>query len=528
MMRFDISCLRDHRSQRGAVTIFTAVLILLLMTLMLFYAARVGLFEQRVSANDLRQKLAFQAAEAGLDYALEFMLARTNRMTSKASEATPYLDADGNLNYYSGWFAEGSTLWAACPDAPGTDHPCGGEVAGGATGSFYYDDPATTTEDQYDALPLDAALLGNLPPGTEVRVTAVICPRELGDPTCLGDAGISEPDDTDAPPMRFSIWLLAYGYSDCNDNDADGQIDLPDECSGRANVARPVGSLGSFNGSPNVPLVSKNSIPAQGTAEVVPNPNGGGEGVPLSIWSNDRPNLGDSCPPLDPDGSAGDALSVQGSFKTCELHEWYGVDARPDNHRCNQPTCQCDYPGPEPISYRQGADEVIGIDVISDPLFPCDLFQYYFGYPSSEYQAVKSAATVIDDCSVLNEASEGFFWFSGSTCTLGNVGTINNPVILVSAADSLTRIGANNHFYGILYLANVEDPDGDAAFQPGGGATVYGAVIVDVLFNTSGAGGTFRIVYDEVALMGAGGAGGIGRISGGWHDFGLPQFNWEP
>ena len=56
----------NHRNrQTGGMTIFTAVLVLIVLTLMIFYAARVGLFEQAVSANDVRQKLAFHAAGFG-------------------------------------------------------------------------------------------------------------------------------------------------------------------------------------------------------------------------------------------------------------------------------------------------------------------------------------------------------------------------------------------------------------------------------------------------------------------------------
>ena len=41
--------------QRGVLTTFTGVLILVLLTLMMFFAVRVGMFEQRVSSNDARQ-----------------------------------------------------------------------------------------------------------------------------------------------------------------------------------------------------------------------------------------------------------------------------------------------------------------------------------------------------------------------------------------------------------------------------------------------------------------------------------------
>ena len=51
------------------ITTFTGVLILVLLTLMMFFAIRVGVFEQRVSSNEMRQKLAFHAAASAIDHA---------------------------------------------------------------------------------------------------------------------------------------------------------------------------------------------------------------------------------------------------------------------------------------------------------------------------------------------------------------------------------------------------------------------------------------------------------------------------
>ena len=66
-MRHNIeSFMRRRNRQTGGLTVFTAVMVLILLTLMIFYAARVGLFSQRISANEVRQKIAFNAAEAAV------------------------------------------------------------------------------------------------------------------------------------------------------------------------------------------------------------------------------------------------------------------------------------------------------------------------------------------------------------------------------------------------------------------------------------------------------------------------------
>ena len=54
---------RNLERQSGGITIFTGIFVLILMTLMLLYASRVGLFEQRVSSNEMRQKIAFHNAD---------------------------------------------------------------------------------------------------------------------------------------------------------------------------------------------------------------------------------------------------------------------------------------------------------------------------------------------------------------------------------------------------------------------------------------------------------------------------------
>ena len=88
-------------------------------------------------------------------------------------------------------------------------------------------------------------------------------------------------------------------------------------------------------------------------------------------------------------------------------------------------------------------------------------------------------------------------------------------------------MNGNTEFFGILYISDVEDSDGNAYFKPGGGATVYGAVVVDVLFSQSALAGTFKVVYNEAGLLNAGGQGALGGLAGGWRDFGLPQIVWQ-
>ncbi len=107
--------------QRGALTIFSAALILILMTIVLVYATKVSMYETRVSGNEVRQKEAFHVAEAAIEQGMMYMLANTNVILSTRVNVFP----DGN-----GTFTKDGWLSAAvirdgllCPARPGFDTP---------------------------------------------------------------------------------------------------------------------------------------------------------------------------------------------------------------------------------------------------------------------------------------------------------------------------------------------------------------------------------------------------------------------
>ena len=175
------------RYQSGVMTIFTGVLMLVLLTLMMFFAIRVGVFEQRVSANELRQKLAFHSAESGIHHAKEFFRANSVLIASETTDLLP----DGT----DGWLSADGLRWRPCSDAPGVDlsdgqqgnHPCFADSGYREDGTtlhreemFYYsNDPGAGTETKATwALPFDT---GAILPGTSeiVDVFALLCVLEV-------------------------------------------------------------------------------------------------------------------------------------------------------------------------------------------------------------------------------------------------------------------------------------------------------------------------------------------------------------
>jgi len=462
----------------------------------MFFAVRVGVFEQRVSTNEVRQKLAFHTAESGIQHAKEFFLANGPLLVSD--------QVDVLTSGADGWLAgPPDERWQQCsPDdldpetGRGKEHPCFGEANPAQRLETYY-----YWFDNSTVLPLNT---GDIIPGSTEAVTveALLCMLELDEDAAVPVQGCNT-DRAIADGSYFMITLLARGQADCDGG----------SCNAEALVSDQIANFGATGGgnSPQVPLTVKGSFPPEGNVEVAANPNAGGTGVPISLWMNN--NL--SC-------SSGEVFDPQsGAWATCEMHEWYGVDARPDDLLCTS-NCSCTHA--EAMSYTDDETNttVMGIDLVLDDNFPCDLFQFYFGVPRSNYQSVKAYSKIISDCDSLGPDSFGIYWVSGPSCqiTAGTtIGSPDHPVLLITAA-SETRFNGVANLFGVLFVTDVEDAN--AALVTLGTLTVYGSVINDA---TKGSYlGTFIVVWAEDVTEKAGNSGGLGGVIGGWSDF---HKDWE-
>jgi hypothetical protein len=171
----------------------------------------------------------------------------------------------------------------------------------------------------------------------------------------------------------------------------------------------------------------------------------------------------------------------------------------------------------ESLSYTASNDDVLGIDLIADADFPCDLFQFYFGVPRANYEIVKGYSKIISDCSGLGADSFGIYWVTGTDCDINantQVGSPGAPVMLISAATE-TRINGGANIFGTLFITDVEDSN--AQIVSTGTNTVYGSVIVDGIIGSYN--GTFQVVWNENIANKAGNGGGLGSVLGGWSDF---------
>lgn len=500
-------------TQKGGITIFSAVLILILLTEMVLYAVQTGVFEQRKSGNELRQKIAFHVADAGIQAAKKFMLVNVNtKLVAASSGAGAWLEQGG-----------ADQRWFPCPVLTGKgEHPCYAESGNAGLndttfrdGSYFFgidaDGDADISADEM-RLPLDPDAMGTADPTNKVELYALLCMLDIDrsqDPIVRG----CTTDPARQDKRYFMITLLARGQADCDTNGAN--------CTAEALVSDKVGSFGpgGGEGGPGVPLTARTNVPLSGTVEIVPNPNAGGVGVPISSWVNLNP----ACPlnedPISP---------ISGSYSTCERHEFYaqadfpvGDPAVPevDDYKCPTNNCSCDRNEDRLLTYAQGNDREIGIDIVPDPLFPCDLWLYTFGIPKSNYlEAIAQnvpAGNSLTSCSSLNADSRGTYWISGSQCTLQDqVGTAEFPVFLIITTSD-TRVNAGADVFGVMFVSDVEDPD--AQFTGNGRATIYGAAVMDA--DMKNFNGTFQIVYLENVVESLLEEGGLGPVAGGWTDF---------
>jgi len=241
-------------------------------------------------------------------------------------------------------------------------------------------------------------------------------------------------------------------------------------------------------GTPDSAITVSGTIGVGGAFTIGANPNGGGIGVPLSVWSNDEVTLG-------------------GNGATCGLEEF-------DGGYC---------PGSPYSDSTLEAADILDHDATG---FPPDLLDYTFGVASSNYQELKDQAEVLSDCSSLpnvgTSITTGFYWIEGA-CTLNAnkiIGSVDEPVIIV-VEDGLTKLNGGATIFGLVFAFETT-PGSGGDVQMVGGATVKGAFISD--HDIGGTGGTFNTRYDADVLGNISQAGGpklstVEIIPGSWKDF---------
>jgi Tfp pilus assembly protein PilX len=486
--------------QRGLSTLIIAILLLAVVTIITLFAARIAVSEQRQSGNEYRYKIAFQVAEAGLNQSMEFVKMSTTPMLSSVS---------------GGWLFAGDPHWQPCSNA---------------LPSTMAVDPCLAEPDSARRANMYRYVGNNASAKTGILPTAGVMPK-LGVSTTTNDvdgftagynayATLCRLDMTDPDNPRCALnptngdtfYVTIVSQGTLNDENAN------------AVVKQSFGTFRLLGAAPAAPLIAAGTSVGLGNAQIIPNPDAAGFGLPVSIWSKGN---------ADVDSGA--------SFASCQLGEWldnYGNPAPSAtdllNGVCASCTCNGMCPGygllsgnaascPAADNFLEGED-ILDVDsgtsdavpkLVDSKYFPPDLFAYTFGVPSSSATSYLDAnATKITACSALTAASAGLYWYTGTTnCAVGTAGSLQNPVVLVSNMPVV--MGAGDTFYGIIYVREGVDAD---LLKATGGPQIYGSVILE---GSAKMAGNPTIVYNKAVLNNIRNSPAFvryGPVPGSWSD----------
>jgi len=389
--------------QRGVATLFVSLMLLIAVTLLVMFAARVGILDQRISGNEYRHKEAFSNAEAGLDQAASYLRVHAALHDGNATDG-----------------------WVICN--AGDAFPC---TITGAT-----------------MVLKDAG--GNYLPATTSA-------------------------DSSAYLVKTATGTIAAGEGQSNDTTGAARVQVE---YAKTSLLTPG----------HIPPLMIPSGTLSGNFNIVPDPNGGGPGVPISVWATDT---------LD---------TVGANWKTCDHGEYKdggevcmdtkgnGIAGEGDDWLA----CSCD-------AERSSSGNVNEDIVLYDSGFPTSPFAYVFGgeediaagnTTAAEFRAeIKSRAEatglVLADCSAIDAEFNALnrpalVWVTGD-CAIGSnitVGNRVNPIILVVEGE--LRVNAGAEVWGILF--------GWTDFVLNGGPVIHGSAISEIPSDLTN--GTYYQVYD--------------------------------
>lgn len=418
--------------QKGMATLTVTVVILVIVTLMVFFATKVGILDQRMAGNEVRYKEAFAQAEAGLDFA-------TQRFNSEFTRLYDGSDTATVASSLATILANSQVVNAT--EADGTS-PESGE------GSFTVSIANT------------GASFGSIP---------------------------------------------VYNFVSTGTG-ADG--------TGTATVQRQIAMSSALGGKvPDIPIIVGGAVGTGGTFNIVGNPNGGGPGIPVSIWTGPA--------------SSGNDIEMSGSSATCHIQFYDGNNA------------QCSNPSGNSELLSQGDNTTLSSyspdkpDLLpNDPNFPPDLFKFVFGLDRAVWLTKKNEAEshgqVVSSCAPIvslgtNAGTNFSLWWITGDCDTGSnaeIGTDDKPVILV-IDDSVLTMRAGTIVHGIVFIFNNPDNAATPSASMSGSPEIQGSFISDV--GGAGMTGSYSVVYNPDVVHSFSNGGGsnftIAYIPGSWRDF---------
>lgn len=311
------------RSRQSGAALLVAVVLLLLAGLLTLLALNIGVFEQRSTANDLRAKTVREVAEAGLAQGFEYLMRQHPSLM------------------------EGSS-WVKC-DTADTTFPCGAVEQFEPDGTT----PRRATMYKWTGTGASGAVVDTFP--SELTSRMLPLAKTI---TTVGGFSVNY----GVAPLLCYVAPASANPTDpvrCTTLDAasDQRVvtfvsvgSIKNE-SARTTLVQTVGRYNLFDGATGLPpIIAAGSVDITGGLQIVTNPNAGGTGVPVSVWTRKD-------------------VIKHGTPNTCYADEFFRFGAKqnsPPTFYQNTVVCDdCNCNGDASLSYdKSGNIQDEGIDIL--------------------------------------------------------------------------------------------------------------------------------------------------------------------
>jgi hypothetical protein len=458
--------LQTVRAQRGVGSVLVVMVLFFVVSLMAAYASRNLIFEQKISANQARATMAFEAADAGI----EWTLAQLNGgvMNGSCGDATPtdsfqqrYLTVDtyGNFTRRN---RNPIDSWPTCV-FNGTDWTCR------CPSDAVLDPPDSTGNGPFPAF--------RVWPATKEPLSSAVAPY---DPVTFPRPG-----------------MIAVGTAGCSV--------LPASAASNCLSFLPRGGFGEGVGTTRVYLALRSGLvvppAAPVTARGTVTPSNANPAIKLKLVNEDEVSGGFTI------NSGGVANPLLFDAKTLGGTPGPASFADQDSRLVALNTVST---GPAPLSAGER------------------MFVAVFGMKRQTYRDQPGLRVCRSPCdtaavnALLANNPNRVIWVEGNLVVDGHttIGTTAAPALLVIDGNTLT-LGDDVRINGFVYLAGatstVRLPSGDANIR---GALVAEGDLVTTYAATPGPGEELTITYDAAVLSRLRTTyGSWVRVVGGWRDF---------
>jgi hypothetical protein len=475
-------------------TLLVALMILVVLTVIVMLSTNVGIFEQKMAVNENRARLVEQAAEYALNLGGEYLKGKRNVIISNTAG--------------SGWLATtvaNGRRWASCAGidiVANPTHVCAAEKNPGRRAELYYYSTDGTADSALDYRSLTPSASELETSGVGGTSAFAVTTTELHALLCRIDSTLSTPACRANPVAgnRIAVTLVA-------------SVTMAGENSASI-VKETWATYSASNATSSAPIVAAGAFNGNGDATIVTAPNGGGTGLPVSIWTAADAKVdgttGGGTASLTScfigdfmRGSAGEhdlaeakaTCPTNGSNPPChcptskdEPSYWLSGHPSGGARRENMDILDRDgnaglgsngpvpdiqfYPGGGWSNPTTGTGTLIPLDV-AGALDDDSLFEWIFGV--SNVVADRDAtgqtlhncgggtedcaayalttdlgATTIADCSGLDTTSSGLYYVTGDCAITATVGSADSPVIIVTFGNA--DLGPNSILYGMLFV----------------------------------------------------------------------------